>query len=85
MKKVLILISVVMTLNVQAKDITSIADICDTTTTQECKNNLQDIKLLQQMLNSDKKINVKLDVDGKWGHKTKQAVIKFQRLIIFFQ
>jgi lipoprotein-anchoring transpeptidase ErfK/SrfK len=79
MKKVLILISVVMTLNVQAKDITSIADICDTTTTQECKNNLQDIKLLQQMLNSDKKINVKLDVDGKWGHKTKQAVIKFQK------
>jgi len=79
MKKVLILISVVTTLNVQAKDITSIADICDTTTTQECKNNLQDIKLLQQMLNSDKKINVKLDVDGKWGHKTKQAVIKFQK------
>jgi lipoprotein-anchoring transpeptidase ErfK/SrfK len=79
MKKVLVLASVIMALNTQAKDITSIADICDTTPTQECKNNPQDIKLLQQMLNSDKKINVKLDVDGKWGRKTKQAVIKFQK------
>jgi lipoprotein-anchoring transpeptidase ErfK/SrfK len=79
MKKVLVFASVVMALNTQAQDITSIADICDTTLTQECKNNPQDVKLLQQVLNSDKKINVKLDVDGKWGHKTKQAVIKFQK------
>ena len=64
---------------VYAGDITHIKDICDTTATQECPNELQDIKLLQKMLNADKSINVNLTVDGKWGKHTKDAVVKFQK------
>jgi peptidoglycan hydrolase-like protein with peptidoglycan-binding domain len=79
MKRLLVLSSIVLAVGSYAQDIKSIDDICDTTPTQECKNNPQDIKLLQQMLNSDKSINVKLDIDGKWGKETKQAVIKFQK------
>jgi lipoprotein-anchoring transpeptidase ErfK/SrfK len=79
MRKLLVLSSMLLAIGSYAQDIKSIDDICDTTPTQECKNNPQDIKLLQQMLNSDKSINVKLDIDGKWGKETKQAVIKFQK------
>jgi lipoprotein-anchoring transpeptidase ErfK/SrfK len=79
MKKIFILASMALTLNAQAQNITKISDICDTTPTQECKNDTKDIKLLQQMLNQDKSIHTKLDIDGKWGKKTKQAVIKFQK------
>jgi len=65
---------------VYAQDIVKIQDICDTTPTQECKNDTSDIKLLQQVLNRYKKLQVKLEVDGKWGKKTKQAVVKFQKM-----
>jgi len=65
---------------VYAGGITHIKDICDTTQTQECPNNPQDIRLLQQILNSDKSIHVHLKVDGKWGKHTKDAVVKFQKV-----
>ena len=65
---------------VYGSNITHIKDICDKTETQECPNKTQDIKLLQSMLNGDKKINVHLKVDGKWGKHTKSAVVKFQKV-----
>jgi len=64
---------------VYAGDITHIKDICETTSTQECNNNSNDIKLLQEMLNADNSIHVHLAIDGKWGKQTKNAVIKFQK------
>jgi len=79
MKKIFVLAAIALALNAQAKSITKISDICDTTPTQECKNDAKDIKLLQQILNQDKSINMKLDIDGEWGKKTKQAVLKFQK------
>ena len=65
---------------VYAGDITHIKDICDTTATQECPNNPQDIKMLQAMLNADKSIKSHIKVDGKWGKETKKAVVKFQKV-----
>jgi len=80
----LILLFCLFTLGLNANsikaDITKIDDICEKTPTQECKNNKDDVKLLQEVLNRDKMLHVKIDEDGKWGKKTKEAVIKFQKL-----
>ncbi len=51
-------------------------DICDTTNTQECTNEETQVKNLQLALN--KTLGLELDTDGKWGQKTKDAVIQFQ-------
>jgi len=52
------------------------SDICETTHTQECVNEISQVKNLQIALNKD--LNLELKTDGKWGENTKNAVLKFQ-------
>jgi len=54
-------------------------DMCEKQPNQVCKNNKGEIKNLQRALNADKKIDVHLKVDGKWGEKTQKAVVAFQK------
>ncbi|MCF6244434.1 MAG: L,D-transpeptidase family protein [Sulfurovum sp.] len=51
-------------------------DICEQTDTQECANEPTQVKNLQVALNDT--LNLDLQVDGKWGENTKEAVMKFQ-------
>ena len=55
------------------------SDMCETADEQECVNHLDEIRNLQIVLNSDKSIVEKIDMDGKWGDKTKLAVMVFQK------
>jgi len=54
-------------------------DMCENAGTQECINELSQIKNLQIALNADKNLNLNLKTDGKWGKGTKAAVEKFQK------
>ena len=54
-------------------------DMCDGTETVQCPNDFNAVRNLQIALNRDKKLNVNLKEDGKWGEKTKEAVIEFQK------
>jgi len=54
-------------------------DMCEKTGTQECINELSQIKNLQIALNANKNLNLNLKTDGKWGNDTKVAVEKFQK------
>jgi len=55
-------------------------DMCDNDRAkQECTNDFNSVRNLQITLNRDKKIKANLRTDGRWGEKTKQAVIKFQK------
>ena len=54
------------------------ADMCELSDSQACDNNSDEVKNLQIALNSDSTLDLKLDTDGKWGEKTKEAVQKFQ-------
>lgn len=53
-------------------------DMCDGTKHKKCTNDFNSVRNLQITLNRDKKLHVKLKVDGKWGDETKEAVIAFQ-------
>ncbi len=53
-------------------------DVCEGSKTHQCANDYNTIRNLQIALNRDKKLDVKLKEDGKWGEKTKQAIISFQ-------
>lgn len=53
-------------------------DMCDGNKYYQCENNYNAVRNLQIALNSDKKLGVKLKVDGEWGQKTKAALEKFQ-------
>ena len=53
-------------------------DICDGNSYFQCENNYNAVRNLQIALNSDKKLGLKLKVDGKWGEKTKSALMAFQ-------
>lgn len=55
-------------------------DVCDGTRLYQCENNYNTVRNLQLTLNKDKKLHSKLKVDGKWGEKTKEAVIAFQKV-----
>ena len=62
-----------------AKDsFTNYADMCEISDSQACDNNSDEVRNLQLALNSDSTLDLKLDTDGKWGEKTKEAVQKFQ-------
>lgn len=55
-------------------------DMCDNTETiQHCTNDFNSVRNLQIALNRDKNIKANLRIDGKWGEKTKEAVIAFQK------
>ncbi len=54
-------------------------DMCDSTKKKQCTNDFNSVRNLQIALNRDKNINVNLKTDGKWGEKTKEAVIAFQK------
>jgi len=54
-------------------------DICENNATQECINEKTEVKNLQIALNADKSLHLNLKPDGKWGEKTKEAVIEFQK------
>ncbi len=53
-------------------------DMCENIDTQECINEVSQVKNLQIALNADKNLNLNLKTDGKWGENTKAAVEKFQ-------
>jgi len=54
-------------------------DMCDNTETkQQCTNDFNSVRNLQISLNRDENIKANLKRDGKWGEKTKEAVIAFQ-------
>lgn len=54
------------------------ADICDGNKYVQCKNDYNAVRNLQIALSSDKKLGIKLKIDGEWGPKTKAALEKFQ-------
>ena len=54
-------------------------DMCDGTKTVQCSNDFNSVRNLQIALNRDKKLNINLKEDGKWGEKTRDAVIAFQK------
>jgi len=54
-------------------------DMCEKIDTQECTNNVDQVRNLQIALNADKNLNLNLKTDGKWGDNTKAAVLKFQK------
>ena len=54
-------------------------DMCEGTKTVQCANNFDAVRNLQITLNRDKKLNINLKEDGRWGEKTKDAVIAFQK------
>ena len=54
-------------------------DMCDGTRIYQCKNDFNSVRNLQIALNRDKNMHVSLREDGKWGQKTKDAVIAFQK------
>ncbi len=53
-------------------------DVCEGIETYQCSNDYNTIRNLQITLNRNKKIDVKLKADGKWGDNTKKAIIAFQ-------
>jgi len=53
-------------------------DMCEGTETYQCTNDFNSVRNLQIALNRDKKINVNIKADGKWGENTKKAVLAFQ-------
>jgi len=55
------------------------ADMCEKTQTQECSNYHDEVVNLQRVLNARVKGLTPLKLDGKWGEKTKEAVILFQK------
>jgi len=72
--------TLVLASTIQAKStFTSYSDICEKTSTQSCENIRAEVKNLQIALNSDRKLHLHLDTDGRWGKNTKKAVIKFQK------
>ncbi|MBT8343352.1 MAG: L,D-transpeptidase family protein [Sulfurovum sp.] len=54
-------------------------DMCEGTKTKQCTNDYNSVRNLQIALNRDKNIKANLKRDGKWGEKTKEAVIAFQK------
>ena len=54
-------------------------DMCDGTKKKQCTNDFNSVRNLQIALNRDKNIQSNLKTDGKWGEKTKEAVIAFQK------
>jgi peptidoglycan hydrolase-like protein with peptidoglycan-binding domain len=61
-----------------ATDFSHFSDICDQTPTQTCPNNPEEIKALQDTLNSDPSLYLYIKANGEWGKGTKEAVIVFQ-------
>lgn len=57
---------------------TSHADMCDMEQSEKCENDYNAVRNLQIALNRDKRLNINLKTDGKWGEETKKAVIAFQ-------
>ncbi len=53
-------------------------DICQKDDTQECLNDRAQVKNIQIALNADKNLHPNLEIDGKWGDETKNAVIRLQ-------
>jgi lipoprotein-anchoring transpeptidase ErfK/SrfK len=54
-------------------------DVCESTRIYQCTNDYNTVRNLQITLNKDKKLDLNLKVDGKWGKETKEAVITFQK------
>jgi lipoprotein-anchoring transpeptidase ErfK/SrfK len=54
-------------------------DMCEGIKSKQCTNDFNSVRNLQITLNRDKNIKAKLKTDGKWGDKTKEAVIAFQK------
>ena len=77
--KTLLAIAMLSTLATAQTNFRSYDDMCEKLETQECANNLQEVKNLQIALNADKHLKLNLKTDGKWGKKTKLAVEKFQK------
>ncbi|BAF71708.1 L,D-transpeptidase family protein [Sulfurovum sp. NBC37-1] len=77
--KTLLTIAMLSTLVTAKSNFKSYDDMCEKLETQECANNLQEVKNLQIALNTDRHLKLNLKTDGKWGKKTKLAVEKFQK------
>ncbi|SFV59097.1 miscellaneous; hypothetical/partial homology [hydrothermal vent metagenome] len=77
--KTLLAIAILSTLATAKSNFRSYDDMCEKLDTQECTNNVQEVKNLQIALNADKHLKLHLKADGKWGQKTKLAVEKFQK------
>lgn len=76
----ILLLALVFASTIQAKStFSSYSDICETTSTQSCANIKAEVKNLQIALNSDRRLNLHLSTDGRWGKNTQNAVKKFQR------
>ncbi len=77
--RVLLTITVLLTVVDAKKHFISYADMCQQTKEDHCPNYADEVRNLQKVLNADKNLGVHLKVDGKWGKNTQQAVVKFQK------
>ncbi|MDM5271773.1 L,D-transpeptidase family protein [Sulfurovum sp. zt1-1] len=75
-RTILVIFLVLSTLNAGYFGTTN--DMCDGNKYFQCENNYNAVRNLQIALNSDKKLGVKLKVDGTWGEETKSALMAFQ-------
>lgn len=71
-------ISMLMSAATAKTSFTDYSDMCEMSSEDNCANISQEVKNLQIALSSDKKLNLDLKADGKWGENTHQAVKKFQ-------
>lgn len=55
-------------------------DMCEGTDMHTCTNGFESVRNLQVALNADKSLHVSLLIDGKWGDKTKNAVMEYQKI-----
>jgi hypothetical protein len=81
MVRVILLFLILLVSSVFAKShFISYEDMCTMTKQDNCPNNRDEVRNLQKVLNADKKLDVHLKVDGKWGEETHKAVVKFQKV-----
>ena len=77
MKLTKILLTITLLLSWSDANFSTMEDMCEQNSEQNCSNKKPHIKALQKVLNQ--KLHLSLQTDGKWGDKTKKAVVNFQK------
>ena len=78
--KVLLFIGICVSTLFAKGHFSSQADICDRKVDKLCSDDYNLVRELQITLNKDKRINVHIKTDGKYGKNTEAAIKKFQKV-----
>ena len=78
--RIMLFLSLLLSFSTAQSHFISYEDMCQESKTDHCANNHDEVLNLQKVLNADKKLGLSLKEDGKWGEKTHEAVIKFQKV-----